>query len=192
MSEEELRFTAWHETGHTLCHIYAGYIPNYVTVVSRGGYGGYMSPDRKSLKGCPSKRDLVDRILSLLGGRAAERIYFGSEDDVTIGAGSDLEKATGIAYRMINTYGMVNGYVVFKPSLGRNPETLPYMNALLKGQYKKAIAVIEKNRALAEALVAELMKKRRLTGGEIKAIVDETGFEREICSDDGGEEDGQG
>ena len=105
VSQREKELTAYHEAGHALVAHLLPHAdrPLKVTIVSRGNMGGYTRfvPDEES--NLITKNQLQDRLAAALGGRAAEEIIF---DEVTTGAGNDLEQATNIARAMVKRYGM--------------------------------------------------------------------------------------
>ena len=105
VSQREKELAAYHEAGHALVAHLLPHAdrPLKVTIVSRGNMGGYTRfvPDEES--NLITKNQLQDRLASALGGRAAEEIIF---DEVTTGAGNDLEQATSIARAMVKRYGM--------------------------------------------------------------------------------------
>ncbi len=105
MSEKEREMTAYHEAGHALC---AALLPDYdplhkVTIIPTGmALGVTMTlpeEDRHSLR----RSHALDMIVMMLGGRNAESLVFGV---VSSGAGDDLQKATGLARRMVSEWGM--------------------------------------------------------------------------------------
>lgn len=107
MTEKEKKLTAYHEVGHALVGIH---MPEHdplhkVTIIPRGrALGVTMSlpeQDRYSM----SKLQLKSQLASLFGGRVAEEIIFGG-DNVTTGASNDIERATGLARRMVTEFGM--------------------------------------------------------------------------------------
>ena len=105
MPEKERINTAYHEVGHALI----GYLtPNTdpvhkITIIPRGRALGITSYLPQEDKFTHSKNELLARIKTLLGGRAAEDIIFG---DVSTGASNDIERATNIAYNMVTIFGM--------------------------------------------------------------------------------------
>ena len=105
VSQREKELAAYHEAGHALVAHLLPHAdrPLKVTIVSRGNMGGYTRfvPDEES--NLITKNQLQDRLAAALGGRAAEEIVF---DEVTTGAGNDLEQATSIARAMVKRYGM--------------------------------------------------------------------------------------
>ena len=105
LSKEEKRIIAHHEVGHAIvAHLSSNCDPVHkISVISRGmalGVTWFMPEEDKHLY---SKNKFQDEIASMLGGYSAEQIIFG---DVTTGASNDLERATGIARKMVTEYGM--------------------------------------------------------------------------------------
>ncbi len=107
MTEKEKKLTAYHEIGHALVGIH---MPEHdplhkVTIIPRGRALGVTmnlpEQDRYSM----SKLQLKSQLASLFGGRVAEEIIFG-KDQITTGASNDIERATGLARRMITEFGM--------------------------------------------------------------------------------------
>ncbi len=105
MSDSEKKITAYHEGGHAL----VGYaLPNAdpihkVTIIPRGRAGGYTLSLPLEDKYYVRRSEMIDQLAMLLGGRTAEELIF---IDPTTGAANDIEKATGIARKMVMEYGM--------------------------------------------------------------------------------------
>lgn len=105
ISEHDKKLTAYHEAGHAVVQ---KLLPNadpvhQISIVPRGRAGGYTISLPKQDKFYMSKSELEEQIVSLLGGRVAEKLVL---DDVSTGAKNDIERATGIARKMITEYGM--------------------------------------------------------------------------------------
>lgn len=103
--EKERKLTAYHEAGHAVT---AQFIENHdpvhmITIVPRGSAGGFTSYLPNEDISFNTKTDMKNRLVVLLGGRAAEEIVLG---DISTGASNDIERATKIARAMIKTYGM--------------------------------------------------------------------------------------
>jgi len=103
--EQERKLTAYHEAGHAVV-MYR--LPQHdpvhqITIVPRGQAGGMTISLPTEDKGYYSKRYMEERIVSLLGGRVAEKLML---DDISTGASNDIERATSIARRMVTVYGM--------------------------------------------------------------------------------------
>ncbi|MBQ9227902.1 MAG: AAA family ATPase [Eubacterium sp.] len=174
-SEESLLRTARHEAGHAFVCWKTGEKPSYITVVSRGDYGGYVLRDTEDNKGSYSKTDLLNSVRIALGGRAAELVYYGDIDGVTTGPSSDLQNATRTAAYMLCCYGMSKdfGMAVTNPYSRDGslvPEIRSAVNALLEEELENAKQLIAENRALLDRFVAVLMEKTHLNGEEIDAL----------------------
>ena len=162
--------TARHEAGHALISWLSGDKPTYVTVVSRSNYGGYMRHSNQEDRLDYSRTDLLSRVRTSLGGRAAEIVYYGKENGVTTGASSDLANATELVRRMLCAYGMDDefGLAVVPPSeKGDDGALRQRINQILVSQLEEAIRLIESNRAAMDALVDELVSKNSLNEKEI-------------------------
>lgn len=103
--------TAVHEVGHALMHIYNGDSFDKITILGRGGYGGYVSAETRLW----TKADFINRIRACIGGRAAEEIIYGA-DNISRGASSDIRTASLIAFDMVSTYGMDSQIGLFTTS----------------------------------------------------------------------------
>ena len=105
VTERDRKTTAWHEAGHAvLAYVLPGCDPVHeVSIVPRGGAGGYTMTMPDEEKHYISGARLHDQIVELLGGHVAEKIALG---DVSTGATSDLSRANDLARRMITEYGM--------------------------------------------------------------------------------------
>lgn len=106
MTDEEKELTAYHEAGHALVALH---VPKHdplhkVTIIPRGrALGVTMSlPERDKLS--LTKTELTSRLAMAFGGRVAEELIFGT-DNITTGAGNDIQQATGIARRMVTEFG---------------------------------------------------------------------------------------
>src|SRR3990167_3599450 len=114
-SEEERKMTAYHEAGHA---IVAHYLPNVdpvhrISIVARGMTGGHTLVPPSIDRYTETKTRLLERIATLLGGRAAEDLVFG---EFTTGAASDLEIASTMAREMVTQFGMSElGPTIFQP-----------------------------------------------------------------------------
>jgi cell division protease FtsH len=132
------------------------------------------------------RTELLNKIASLLGGRAAEEIIFG---DVSTGAHNDLARATDIAKSMIKEYGMSKrlGHVYFSREkrqqfldLGTQ-ETADYSNAtaeaideeigaIIAGEHARAVEILESRRDILERGAELLLEKEKIEGAELKAL----------------------
>src|SRR5262249_20358167 len=107
LTEKERELTAYHEAGHALVGMY---VPEHdplhkVTIIPRGRALGVTMNLPERDKFSMSKIEMESRLASMFGGRVAEELIFG-EENVTTGAGNDIQQATGIARRMVTEFGM--------------------------------------------------------------------------------------
>ena len=105
ITDDEKKLTAYHEAGHAVTNFYLSTLDpvHQVSIIPRGMAGGYTMSLPKDDKSYMSKKQMLDEIVSLLGGRVAESIILG---DISTGASNDIERATKIARNMIVKYGM--------------------------------------------------------------------------------------
>ena len=105
VSERDKNLVAYHEAGHALV---SRFLPtqdavHQVSIVPRGTAGGYTMYKPNEDKSFMSKSEMEERIVSLLGGRVAEKLVL---NDISTGASNDIERATKIARDMVTKYGM--------------------------------------------------------------------------------------
>ena len=107
ISASDKEITAYHEAGHTLVgHLLDDADPvAKVTIISRGHTGGYTKSIPNEESHYMTLRQVKARLATLMGGRAAEEEVFGAEQ-ITTGAGNDIEQATSLARQMVMRYGM--------------------------------------------------------------------------------------
>ena len=185
--EAERRLTAYHEAGHA---VVMQALPDLdpvhqITIVPRGQAGGmtiYLPEEDRSYL---SRRYMLDRVAGLLGGRAAEEVVMNT---MTNGASQDIQEATGIARNMVAMYGMSdeigmvalgsvrNQYLDGGYGLDCAQDTAAIMDREVKGIldkcYAAAVQVIRDNREDMDKVVAYLLEKETITGGEMVAILE--------------------
>jgi len=174
---EYLERVARHESGHAfLCYL-GGNTPSYLTIVARGGHGGYMEHSDKDMGPLQTKDELIGRIRTSLGGRAAEIVYYGEKDGVSTGASGDLEQATRVARAMICSYGMDDafGMAVMSPEEAtRGPlaaKVSQRVSEIIKEEMAAAIEIIHKNKERLDRLVNALLEKNKLTREEMEELL---------------------
>lgn len=186
MSKEERKIVSYHEVGHALISaLQKNSEPvQKITIVPRTmGALGYVMHVPEEEKYLQTKEELHDRLVSLLGGRAAEEIVFGN---VTTGAANDIEQATNIATNMITRFGMSDRFglmglaTVESEYLGGGAKLTcsdrtaadvdtEVMN-LLKQCYEEAKEMLAGNRELMDKLAAHLIEKETISGKEFMKI----------------------
>ena len=155
---EEMRRVAYHEAGHALISLAHNMIPNYMSIVARGSYGGYVA---NGSAGDGTKESTLKMIRISLGGRAAETVCgYG----LSSGASSDLKKATQLAAGMVCSLGMYEEEfglaVVPKEEFYNNEKARALVGRILSEQSEKAVEIISGNREALERLVDAVMNSR--------------------------------
>ena len=105
ISEKERRLTAFHEAGHAIVTRFLPTQPpvHQISIIPRGMAGGYTLSLPYEDKSYASKGQMLEDIVSLLGGRVAEQLFL---DDISTGASNDISRATETARKMVMQYGM--------------------------------------------------------------------------------------
>ncbi len=105
ISDKEKRLTAYHEAGHAIVtkFLQPDTPVHQISIIPAGRAGGYTLSLPKEDRSYQSKSDMENEIVSLLGGRVAEKIILG---DISTGASNDIQRATAIARNMVTRYGM--------------------------------------------------------------------------------------
>ena len=185
ISEEEKRIIAYHESGHAiLSYVLPHTDPVHkISIISRGRALGYVITLPEEDRFLKSKRELLDNITQLLGGRVSEEMNF---NDITSGAQNDLDRATKITRKMITEYGMSKklGPVTFKGEeeevfLGKEIGSRPHysdniasaideeVHSIITDSYERARKILSENKKILSDLADELMKKETLSREEI-------------------------
>ena len=186
MSKEERRIVSYHEVGHALISaLQKNSEPvQKITIVPRTmGALGYVMHVPEEEKYLDTEAELRDRLVGLLGGRAAEEIVF---DTVTTGAANDIEQATSIARNMITRFGMSkkfglmglatveSQYLEGRASLTCSDVTAADIDTevmkMLRDSYKQAKKLLKENREIMDKLAAYLIEKETITGKEFMKI----------------------
>ena len=186
LSEKERKIVSYHEVGHALVSaVQKNTEPvQKITIVPRTqGTLGYVLQVPEEEKFLNSKEELHDRIVTYMGGRAAEEVVFGS---ITTGAAQDIESATNIARSMITRYGMSDkfGLVALETVESRYLDKRAVMNcadntaadvdkeivAIIAECYEEAKKIMLENRDILDKIAAYLIEKENITGKEFMEI----------------------
>lgn len=176
---EYLERVARHESGHALLCYLGGNTPAYLTIVARGSHGGYMEHANEDMGPLQTREELISRIRTSLGGRAAEIVYYGKKDGVSTGASGDLESATRIARAMICSYGMDEefGLAVLTPEEAQRGPMAEKVSArvseTIRTEMAETIRIVTENKARIDRLVTALMAKNKLTKEEMEELLKE-------------------
>jgi cell division protease FtsH len=189
ISEEEKKIIAYHESGHALLsHILPNTDPIHkISIISRGRALGYVITLPEEDKYLKSRKELLDNITQLLGGRVSEELNF---DDITSGAQNDLDRATKLARKMVTEFGMSTklGPVTYKVDdeevfLGKEIISRPHysediaseidkeVQKIITEQYEKARNLIIENKEALKTLSDELMGKETLSREEVMNLL---------------------
>ncbi len=172
---EQMLRTARHEAGHAVISWLNGEMPVYLTIASRSNYGGYMQLEQED-KGVWTKKEMMGRIQTALGGRAAEIVYYGHENGLSTGVSGDLETATQLAEYMICDCGMDEeaGLAVTRGRGdlfdGMDASLHSRINDILSSELKKAIVSIQAYRPLIDRLAELLMKESHIDEMKMREI----------------------
>ena len=172
---EYLERVARHESGHAfLCYL-GGHTPSYLTIVARGDHAGYMEHSAADMGPLSTWDELISRIRTSLGGRAAEIVYYGERDGISTGASGDLESATRVARAMLCSYGMDEefGLGVMGQEAVNDPAVRRRVNEILRREMDETVRIIRDNRHRIDRMVDELMRKNKLTAQEMEALLKE-------------------
>ena len=134
ISEKDKRLTAFHEAGHAIVSRYLDTQKNIkeISIIPRGVAGGYTMYKTNEDKFYISKTEMEEKLIALMGGRAAEKIAL---NDISTGASNDMEVATQIAKDMVTIYGMSDTV----GTIYINTEKDPYELQLLGDRFADAI-----------------------------------------------------
>jgi len=191
LNDKEKKIVAYHEVGHALV---GATMPGTdqvekISIVPRGmaalGYTLQLPTEDRFLR---DEAELKGQIATLLGGRAAEELIFGS---ITTGASNDLQRATDLAEQMVTTYGMskVLGPLAYergqknaflengmpnarRPLSEQTSQAIDEeVKALVDAGHQKALAVLTENRDLLETLAGQLLEEEVVEGPRLREVL---------------------
>ena len=121
---------------------------------------------------CVSKAEILARIRTCLGGRAAETLYYGKDGGLTTGASGDLEHATRLAGEMICRYGMDENFgLQSMPDQMKSERVSEAVGKILRAEMDETVRLLGANREHLDALTKELLAKNRLYRKDLEAIL---------------------
>ena len=190
LSDQEKKIVAYHETGHALVAALQSHSApvQKITIIPRtSGALGYTLQVDEGDHFLMSREELLNKIATYTGGRAAEELVFHS---VTTGASNDIEQATKLARAMISRFGMSEefGFVAFETvsnqylggdaSLACSPETQARMDQkvteLVSKQYRRAVELLRANEGKLHQLAGYLYEHETITGEEFMEILSQS------------------
>ena len=171
-SAKDKKLTAYHEAGHAVVSRYLPTQSNVkeISIVPRGVAGGYTMYKSDEDKYYISKTEMEEKLIALLGGRAAERLVL---NDISTGASNDIEVATKIARDMVTKYGMSDklGPIDFQ---GKEPYEIQMfgenigdkigeeVKTLIDIAYNRAISLLQEHRDKLDLIATALLEKEKI------------------------------
>ncbi len=200
ISEKEKRLTAYHEAGHAIVtKILQPDTPvHQISIIPSGRAGGYTLSLPKEDRSYNSKSEMENEIVSLLGGRVAEKLILG---DISTGASNDIQRATTIARNMVTRYGMsdVLGPIVYGSEhnsdevfLGRDFNTSRNysedtatlidneIKRLVETAYNTAMKLLNENIDKLHFIAAFLMKHEVMDEAQFNAAMEDGATEEQL------------
>lgn len=203
ISEKEKRITAYHEAGHAMVGILTPDADpvHKVTIIPRGRALGVTMHLPEEDRNLLSKQQLLNQILMLMGGRAAEELIL---ESCTTGAANDIARATEIAKKMVTVFGMSqelgpisyekeNDHVFlgreFTAQAGHSEETARMIDSEIKnivlGSYKKVMNLLTEHREQLCLLGEALLDREVLDAGQIKELLSSIDTDTETVASSG-------
>ena len=178
ISDKDKKLTAYHEAGHA---VVSRYLPTQtdvkeVSIIPRGVAGGYTMYKSDEDKYYVSKTEMQEKLIALLGGRAAEKLVL---DDISTGASNDIEVATQIARDMVTKYGMSDtlGPIDFQ---GKEPYEMQMfgenigdkigqeVKTLIDTAYRDAQTLLQQHRDKLDSIAQALLEKEKINEADFK------------------------
>lgn len=191
ITDEEKKITAYHEAGHAVVAAKSKDMdPVYrISIIPRGSSLGHTSLPPEKDRYHETKTRLLSLITTMLGGRAAEEVIF---DEITVGASSDIERATSLARKMVTEFGMSSlgpisfdghhGSYFLAKELGEGPlyseETSAKIDReirdIIDTAHKNAVKILKENRKALDEVTNRLLEKETIDGTEFNEILNST------------------
>ena len=189
INDKERKLVSYHEAGHAVASAYltTGEKVHEISIVPRGMAGGYTMYKSSEDKSYISKKEMEEKIISLLGGRIAEEIILG---DISTGASNDIDRASQIARDMVTKYGMseIVGTISYTQGndqvfLGRDIAQHKVMSEktasvideevkkIIDSGYKICKEILETNIDKLHSVAKVLIEKEKITGEEFRIIM---------------------
>lgn len=189
ITDKEKKLTAYHEAGHAVATYYLDTQDpvHQISIIPRGMAGGYTMHLPTEDKSYRSKKEMLDSLVVLLGGRVAEAITL---DDISTGASNDIERATEIARKMVTRYGMSDelGPVMYGSSndevfLGRDfsssrnyseaiaAEIDEQIKKIITDAYNRCEKILRDNLGQLETVAKYLIKNEKADGEVFKLLM---------------------
>ena len=183
VTDKERRLTAFHEAGHAVAtyHLDTQDPVTEVSIIPRGAAGGYTMSTPQEDKMYMSRNEMLDELVTLLGGRVAEALVIG---DISTGASNDLDRATSLAKSMITRYGMDEtiGLATYGTNTGFYGTGKEYsettataideaVKAQLKTAYDRCEAILTEHRDQLDRLAEYLLEHEKIDAEGFNALM---------------------
>ncbi|MDB6027608.1 MAG: ATP-dependent metalloprotease FtsH [Verrucomicrobiales bacterium] len=162
LKKEERELVAYHEAGHTMINLQKSLLPPLykVSIIPRGGALGVTTLMPTEDQNIHNKEFMLQELVVLMGGRAAEKVFYGS---TTNGAGGDMQMSKDLARKMIHDWGM-GEKMYYEPQRG---EAEIEINRLLEHADQEAFTMIQQDKANTKKLAEALLKHETLTREQV-------------------------
>ena len=178
VSEKDKKLTAYHEAGHAVVSKFLPTQTNVkeISIIPRGVAGGYTMYKTNEDKYYVSKTELLEKMVALMGGRAAEQVAL---NEISTGASNDLEVATGIARDMLTVYGMDEKIGPLSIRVDDPYELQIFgekltdsvgheIQVLIDNAYKTAQEILIANRDILDRVALRLLENEKITSEEFE------------------------
>ena len=182
-SEKDKKLTAYHEAGHAVVSRYLPTQTNVkeISIIPRGVAGGYTMYKSDEDKYYISKTEMQEKLIALLGGRAAEKLVL---NDISTGASNDIEVETKIARDMVTKYGMSDnlGPIDFQ---GKEPYEMQMfgenigdkigeeVKKLIDIAYSDALSLLQQHRDKLDMIAQALLEKEKINEEDFQRFFEE-------------------
>jgi len=201
INEKDKKITAYHEAGHAVVSFYLEHEDpvHQISVIPRGMAGGFTLHRPIEDKAHMTKNAMLDRLVTLLGGRVAEALVLG---DISTGASNDIERATEIARGMVTKYGMSEklGPIAFGSDnnevfLGKNygqvrnysesvaSEIDAEIESIIRNAYKRTENLLNEHMDKLHIIAQNLFEHEKMSGEEFTKIMEETSAAEEATEE---------
>ncbi len=195
VTQRDKKITAYHEVGHAICTYFSPTQDpvHQISIIPRGMAAGYTMSLPVNEKSHMTKTDMKENLVTLLGGRVAEKLVF---DEITTGASNDIERATNIARNMVTKYGFSEklGPICYGTEqgevfLGRDiSQTRNYseevasqidseIHLIVETAYNRATEILKENMDKLHEIAKVLFEREKLDGEEFKKLMETTSEE---------------
>ena len=180
VSDNDKKLTAYHEAGHA---VVSRFLPSQkdvkeISIIPRGVAGGYTMYKTTEDKYYISRKELLEKMVALMGGRAAEKLVL---NEISTGASNDLEVATGIARDMLTIYGMSDSLGPISLKIDQAYELELFgeevvnevgnqIRVLIDNAYVTAQKILSEHRQELDRVAEALIEKEKITAEEFETF----------------------